>query len=236
MRTDLPRSSAGLGRTAVHFSAGAHQPRVFRRRLDAPDRPDQPALHLGADRLLVISVAASGATEGASPRVASETAFARPDRGPRAEQHLSRISTIGLLNAAAGGVAHLVLKHVDCIMAEPSEPVEQIAVRHLRALPRTVRFFPRGIGAMRRSGSNLASYVLFERPFCRALMQLGYRDAMARRDEIAVFLSLPAAPAGASLRNANARSRFSRRSRRPLRAPTRLAVPPLQSRPCACRD
>ena len=41
---------------------------------------------------------------------------------------------------------------------------------------------------MRRSGSNLASYVLFEEPFCRALMRLGYRDAMARRDPIVAFL------------------------------------------------
>jgi hypothetical protein len=29
---------------------------------------------------------------------------------------------------------------------------------------------------------------LFERPFCRALMRLGYRDATARRDEIVAFL------------------------------------------------
>lgn len=104
-------------------------------------------------------------------------------------ERLERIDrTMALLNAAAGGIAHLVLKHVDCIVIEPSEPLEQIALKHLRALPRTVRFFLRGIGAMRRSGSNLASYVLFERPFCRALMRLGYRDAMARRDEIAAFL------------------------------------------------
>ena len=41
---------------------------------------------------------------------------------------------------------------------------------------------------MRRSGSNLASYVLFERPFCRALMKLGYRDAMARREDILAFM------------------------------------------------
>ena len=41
---------------------------------------------------------------------------------------------------------------------------------------------------MRRSGSNLASYVLFERPFCRALLRLGYKDTMARRAEIEAFL------------------------------------------------
>jgi hypothetical protein len=41
---------------------------------------------------------------------------------------------------------------------------------------------------MRRSGSNLASYVLFERPFCRQLLRLGYEDTMARRNEVVAFL------------------------------------------------
>jgi NTE family protein len=161
--------------------------------------PISPALHLGAERVLVITVAAMGA--GASPRVASERCPSLAQIAGHAlnsifldslEADLERLErinrTIALLNAAAGGVAHLVLKHVDCLVIAPSEPLEQIAQRHVRALPRTVRFFLRGIGAMRRSGSNLASYVLFERPFCRALMRLGYRDAMARRDEIFAFL------------------------------------------------
>jgi NTE family protein len=58
-----------------------------------------------------------------------------------------------------------------------------------------VRFFLRGVGAMRRSGSSLASYVLFERPFCRALMRLGYDDAMRRRAELRAFFGLEPAPA-----------------------------------------
>jgi NTE family protein len=40
---------------------------------------------------------------------------------------------------------------------------------------------------MGRSGSNLASYLLFERPYTRALMRLGYNDTMKRRQEIAAF-------------------------------------------------
>jgi len=161
--------------------------------------PMSPALHLGADRILVVTVAATG--QGASPRVVSERCPSLAQIAGHAlnsifldalEADLERLErinrTIALLNAAAGGVAHLVLKHVDCLVISPSEPLEQIALRHVHSLPRTVRFFLRGIGAMRRSGSNLASYVLFERPFCRALMRLGYRDAMARREEILAFM------------------------------------------------
>ena len=51
-----------------------------------------------------------------------------------------------------------------------------------------MRFFLRGIGATRKSGSNLLSYLLFDQSFTRALIRLGYRDAMARRDELAAFL------------------------------------------------
>jgi NTE family protein len=167
--------------------------------------PISPALHLGADRVLVVTVAATGQIP--TPRIVTE----RPPSLAQIAGHalnsifldaleadlerLERINrTIALLNAAAGGVAHLVLKHVDCLVISPSEPLEQIALRHVRALPRTVRFFLRGIGATRRSGSNLASYVLFERPFCRALMRLGYRDAMGRREEIVAFLRAGSAP------------------------------------------
>jgi len=51
-----------------------------------------------------------------------------------------------------------------------------------------VRFLLRGIGAMNRNGSNLASYLLFEEGYCRALIDLGYQDTMARRAEVVEFL------------------------------------------------
>jgi hypothetical protein len=38
----------------------------------------------------------------------------------------------------------------------------------------------RGIGAMNRHGGALTSYLLFERPFTRTLIDLGYADTMAR--------------------------------------------------------
>jgi NTE family protein len=44
------------------------------------------------------------------------------------------------------------------------------------------------VGAMKRTGSNLVSYLLFEKSYCRALIKLGYADAMAQRDELLAFL------------------------------------------------
>ena len=42
-------------------------------------------------------------------------------------------------------------------------------------------------GAMNRAGSNLASYLLFEETFCRALIDLGYQDTSARAAEVRAF-------------------------------------------------
>jgi len=71
----------------------------------------------------------------------------------------------------------------------PSQPIERIAARYLRELPWTIRFLLRGIGAMNRNGSNLASYLLFERGFCSALIDMGYRDTMERRTEVREFFA-----------------------------------------------
>ena len=43
---------------------------------------------------------------------------------------------------------------------------------------------------MNRNGGALTSYLLFEKPFTRALIDLGYADAQARADEIGTFLKL----------------------------------------------
>src|SRR6266540_3835883 len=75
--------------------------------------------------------------------------------------------------------AGLPLRQIKVLVITPSQPLERIAVRHVNELPGTIRFLLRGIGAMNRNGSNLASYLLFE---------LGYQDTMARRPEVLEFL------------------------------------------------
>ncbi len=160
--------------------------------------PVSPALHLGADRVLVVSVS----------RRADDDALRSsgcPSLAQIAGHALNSIFTDGLeadlerldrTNRALAcipphaRVSGIELRHVGCLVLSPSEALDRIAVRHLRALPVTVRYFLRGIGAMRRSGSNLASYILFERSFCRALMRLGHADTMARAGEILAFLGV----------------------------------------------
>ncbi len=89
-----------------------------------------------------------------------------------------------------GGVT---LRNVDVLVISPSEDLEKIAARHAHHLPWTIRSLLYSLGAFNRKGSNLISYLLFEKPFCRDLINLGYKDAMRRKEEILRFLEMSSA-------------------------------------------
>jgi NTE family protein len=79
-------------------------------------------------------------------------------------------------------------RHIDVLVLAPSRDLGELAVQYAGRLPRGVRYLMRGLGSTRGTGANLLSYLLFDREYCRALMRLGFADAMARRDEIVAFL------------------------------------------------
>ena len=70
----------------------------------------------------------------------------------------------------------------------PSVPLSRIAAQHVHELPRVIRGLLRTVGATRRTGSNLVSYLLFEKNYCRALIRLGYEDTLAQREDLLAFL------------------------------------------------
>jgi NTE family protein len=82
------------------------------------------------------------------------------------------------------------LRHVDVLVVAPSQPIDKIAERYASELPWTIRLLLRVAGARKRSGAVLVSYLLTEKKFCRALIDLGYQDALKRREEIMGFLDL----------------------------------------------
>ena len=80
------------------------------------------------------------------------------------------------------------LKFVDALIMMPSRDIRDIALRYLHEMPRPVRLLLRGLGALNYGGRQLVSYLLFESGYTRELIQLGYDDAMARRDELLRFM------------------------------------------------
>ena len=161
--------------------------------------PVSPALHLGADRVIVVGTArirndAPERTRGdIYPSLAQIAGHVLNsiflDSLAVDIERLERINrTISCVPRETLQRMGLTLHHVDVLVLTPSEPLEGIALKHIRSLPWPIRFLLRSIGAMRRGGANLASYLLFEKGYCRELIDLGYHDTIKRRDEVEAFL------------------------------------------------
>ncbi len=163
--------------------------------------PISPALHLGADRVLVIGVhkevsedpQRTGSDEYPSPArivghilnsIFLDSLDADLERLQRINKTLHTISS-------TGNADNIPLREIDVLVVSPSEDLGEIAQRHAHHLPRTLRFFLRGIGAMKKeNGSSLISYLLFEQSYCQELISLGYADAMQKKEELMAFLRI----------------------------------------------
>ena len=156
--------------------------------------PLSPAVHLGANRVLVIGTRGNAA---ATPPTESLT------QAPPSPGHLlgfvldslftdglsidlERLNQINRLLQASGATEH---RPIRAAMIQPSVDPTVIAMKHERAMPRSVRTLLRAIGAYEARGGLLVSYLLFDKSYTCELMAMGYADAHAQRAEIAPYLS-----------------------------------------------
>lgn len=162
--------------------------------------PVSPAIHLGAERVLIIGV---GQMSRATQR---QSAHRYPTLAQIAGHTLSSIFLDGLtldverierINDTLEKIPHglrtsggIRLRQVQSLVIAPSQRLDHLAARHAYALPRAVRMLLRALGAMNRRGGALTSYLLFESAYTGALIDLGYRDAMAKRERVQAFLDL----------------------------------------------
>jgi NTE family protein len=158
--------------------------------------PLSPAIHLGADRLLIIGVrarrAAGVAVTKAHPTMPSpgeifgymlDTLFTDQIYGD-----LEQLERINDLVELAPEAAH-GSRHVETLMMAPSVDPREIAGRHGGELPRGLQALLRVIGGRDASGFQLSSYLTFESGYTRELIELGYRDAMEARSTLMAFMS-----------------------------------------------
>lgn len=161
--------------------------------------PISPALHLGADRVFVIGVGRPQQQSEERVRIETHPSLAQIaghalnsiflDGLEVDLERLQRINrTIEMIPRETLERNNYPLHQVDFRVISPSEEPERIAMAHADELPYTIRALLYTVGALRRSGANLLSYLLFERSYCRALIRLGYEDTITRRDELTAFL------------------------------------------------
>lgn len=160
--------------------------------------PISPAVHLGAERILVIGAGRMGqenerAIQESYPSLAQIAGHTLSsiflDSMYVDLERLSRINnTVRLIPEEIRRANGLALRPIKTLVIAPSERLDALAARHVRALPWPVRALLRGIGAMNRRGGALASYLLFEPEYTGALIALGYADTITRKSEVLEFL------------------------------------------------
>ncbi|QNN56522.1 patatin-like phospholipase family protein [Diaphorobacter ruginosibacter] len=170
--------------------------------------PIAPAIHLGADRILVVGAGRMNEPELVVPRgvVPAYPSLAQIGGHALSSIFLDALSvdveraerinqTLSLIPPDAR--ARSPLRPLNLLVLSPSERIDEIASRHIGELPATIRALLGAVGVKVPApgqsptgmvgGAALASYLLFEAGFTGELMELGRRDAMARTDEICAF-------------------------------------------------
>ena len=82
------------------------------------------------------------------------------------------------------------MKHIDYLVISPSIDFSEIAKNCYKDMPFSLRMLFKGIGIKKDNNSDLLSFLLFESSFSKSLIDLGFSDAMNRKDEIKAFLKI----------------------------------------------
>lgn len=173
--------------------------------------PLSPAIRLGAERLFAIGVRCQESANGLMRSELSETAQGHELLRPPLSQicgvfmnaifldhldadvdHLLRMNALVAEHPPTPRDRHTALSEpmrvIKPLIVSPSEDIAIIAKTLAHRMPRGIRYLMDGLGTPDAQSADLMSYLLFDGAYTRELIELGYRDAHRRIDEIEAFL------------------------------------------------
>jgi NTE family protein len=161
--------------------------------------PLSPAVHLGADRILVIGIRdeTGDQTPDTGPDLPSfaqiagymldtlfmDGLYSDLERITRINQLIDSIATENSPPAVAN------MRAIDTMLIVPSEDLRVLAHKHRKELPFAIRALLRGVGGSNPGENRLLSFLLFEKAYTRELIKLGYHDAMKVKNELLDFVT-----------------------------------------------
>jgi NTE family protein len=163
--------------------------------------PLSSAIHLGAERMLVIGVRDEHPdpeppvdARPQPPTLAHlagymldtlfmDGLYADLERTERINRILEQIGEQTLTGSLAN------LRQINTMIIVPRQDLREVAARHLHELPRSLRLLLRGVDAINQGGMRLVSYLLFESGFTTELIDMGFRDGMELEQELRRFLN-----------------------------------------------
>jgi NTE family protein len=164
--------------------------------------PMSPAIHLGADRIVAVGVRhprSPGQTAAVNRVVHRHTLPLSEIAGvllnavflDSLESDVERLERINRTLSFVAPEYHLhmpqPLRPIPTLVLRPSVDLGGLAADQYSRFPRTLRYLLRGIGATGEVGADLLSYLAFEPVYVGRLVELGYRDTLARRADVEAF-------------------------------------------------
>lgn len=167
--------------------------------------PISPAVHLGADRVLVIGAGRMKEPGGPRHRLSDEAPGMAMVAGHALSsifldalsvdvERLRRINrTLSLLPKDSLDASDL--RPIELLVIAPSRRLDELAGEHQSSLPASMRALMKALGASgqgkKSSGAALLSYLLFEPSFVNELINLGMSDTLAMRSQVQRFFGWP---------------------------------------------
>jgi len=158
--------------------------------------PLSPAIHLGADRILVITTRDGNTvppTDGAaeeSPSIGEMAGHALDilfnDSLEADHERMTRINqTISLVSPEVRQKSPL--RAIETVLLKPSRDLRDVAKAHAKQVPWSIKFLLHSLGPKDGDG-RIESYLMFEPDYIGALIDMGYADTMNRADAIIELL------------------------------------------------